>query len=525
MTISEDEFYPPIGPPLFRAIGVTASERLIQRVAEDTFFRLWCYSGLFNDEGINKRKIGTELCDLLIVFGDHVLVFSDKSIKFNAEVPVNTAWGRWYRRAVHESALQVAGAISWIKRFPERIYLDAACKAKFPLELPSADRVRFHRILLASNSYLAVKRIFGGESSGSFMLLPTMPTAELADRPFCLGDVLPGKGVFHVLNEYSLSLLLNELSTLPDFISYLCAKEDLIGSGVVSIVAGEEEFLAHYIQLGGLMGDADVATRTVRLLDAHEPGTAIALTEGLWDELRDSESYALLERLRFQARPWNALLEDMASHIAEGTAIGPSRDVGDHERVLRVFSEEPIAARAVLSVAVLEKLDSVPMHYRSARLVPSPTRPTVLFILVVFPQDEHGQAYADYRREREAIGHCYALVAKLRFPTYTHFAVLLTEPRNPTGSSRDFAVFQIDALTDDERVQAERLRDEDRILSDVTNIKAHQIASQLAERRGEAYAPPPMTRSGPIRQGRNDICHCGSGLKFKRCHGHWSHQD
>lgn len=35
---------------------------------------------------------------------------------------------------------------------------------------------------------------------------------------------------------------------------------------------------------------------------------------------------------------------------------------------------------------------------------------------------------------------------------------------------------------------------------------------------GEIFAGKPVVREGP-RIGRNDPCHCGSGKKFKKCHG------
>jgi SEC-C motif domain protein len=35
---------------------------------------------------------------------------------------------------------------------------------------------------------------------------------------------------------------------------------------------------------------------------------------------------------------------------------------------------------------------------------------------------------------------------------------------------------------------------------------------------GEVIGPKPVVREGP-RIGRNDPCHCGSGKKYKKCHG------
>ena len=45
-------------------------------------------------------------------------------------------------------------------------------------------------------------------------------------------------------------------------------------------------------------------------------------------------------------------------------------------------------------------------------------------------------------------------------------------------------------------------------------------AARLADRYGDPEgllqpAPPPQARGAKV--GRNDPCHCGSGLKYKRC--------
>ena len=63
---------------VIRSTGGTASERLLARLAERTFLNLWSYPNVFRDQG---RK-GKELCDLLVVCGEHVVVFSDKTVPF-----------------------------------------------------------------------------------------------------------------------------------------------------------------------------------------------------------------------------------------------------------------------------------------------------------------------------------------------------------------------------------------------------------------------------------------------------------
>ena len=512
-------YYSSIGTALPTRSGITPSERMVASIATSSFFSLWCYSGLFNDEGISKRKQGTELCDLLVVFQNHVIIFSDKSIAYSSSKPAEIAWPRWYKRAVVESAHQVLGAENWIRRFPHRIYLDPACKVRFPIELPSGENARYHRVLVASDSFLLAKNFFGRGSSGSFMIIPSLSPEEAAQKPFCIGQVVSGKGVFHVLNEYSLSILVQELGTLPDFISYLCAKEELIESKLLALAAGEEEMLAHYFQLGGNSKQASSMMKATRKLVARGRGDAISLAEGLWEEFKASSFYSSMERLRVQAGPWNYLVEDIAEHIVSGRALGPSREVSAHERVVRFFSAEPLISRALLSTALLEKLDSVPEHHRSARLVPSPTQADLVFILVIFPPDEGGQDQGLYRREREAVGYGYALVAKLKYPQYMQFAILLTQKDSAEGTSRDFVVFEIEGLSDKDKTEAMRLRDEEHILSDVTPITGLEISNRMADRRGEVFRAPYAESVRNTRVGRNDPCPCGSGKKFKRCHG------
>ena len=88
---------------------------------------LWAHPNVFTDEGRkNGHGSGKELCDLLVVFGDQVIVFSDKHCEYKETGNDEVDWKRWYRKAIDKSVRQLAGAASFIKRFPERLYL-AGC--------------------------------------------------------------------------------------------------------------------------------------------------------------------------------------------------------------------------------------------------------------------------------------------------------------------------------------------------------------------------------------------------------------
>ncbi len=71
--------------PLFRrAIGITPSERYLKYLCDRSFLSLWSYPGVYRDQGVTSvRRIGKELCDMLVVFENHIIIFSDKYCEFN----------------------------------------------------------------------------------------------------------------------------------------------------------------------------------------------------------------------------------------------------------------------------------------------------------------------------------------------------------------------------------------------------------------------------------------------------------
>lgn len=151
--------------------GATPSERALTKLARKAFLSLWSYPNVYSDENrTNGKGDGKELVDLLVVFGDDVLLFSDKQCAYHSDVDVNVAWPRWYRRAVDKSAKQLAGAESFLKRFPHRVFLDKSCEARLPIALPDSTVARYHLIAVTRGGHFPARQFFGGGSSGSLML-------------------------------------------------------------------------------------------------------------------------------------------------------------------------------------------------------------------------------------------------------------------------------------------------------------------------------------------------------------------
>jgi hypothetical protein len=81
-----------------------------------SFLNLWSYPNTFIDKKTGGKGDGKELCDLLVVCGEHVIIFSDKTVEWKNDVDVHLAWKRWYRRAIANSVDQIRGAERWICR-------------------------------------------------------------------------------------------------------------------------------------------------------------------------------------------------------------------------------------------------------------------------------------------------------------------------------------------------------------------------------------------------------------------------
>lgn len=83
------------------------------RLVRRSFLSLWSFANVYRDSGRSGGKgDGQELADVLVLFNEHVLIFSDKHAEYPSHADEKVAWGRWYRYAVEKSAKQLVGAKS-----------------------------------------------------------------------------------------------------------------------------------------------------------------------------------------------------------------------------------------------------------------------------------------------------------------------------------------------------------------------------------------------------------------------------
>src|SRR5262245_23047743 len=120
-----------------KAEGVNAAEKYLAHLCEKNFLSLWSYPGVYRDEGKPQNGgHGKEICDLLVVFGEHIIIFSDKHCQLQDSGDAQRDWQRWFKKAIQKSAEQAWGAERWIRQNPSRVFLDRECKRPLPFSLP-----------------------------------------------------------------------------------------------------------------------------------------------------------------------------------------------------------------------------------------------------------------------------------------------------------------------------------------------------------------------------------------------------
>lgn len=428
------------------AEGTTESERILTRLARKAFLSLWSYPNVFSDEGrSNGKGDGKELVDLLVVFGNNVLLFSDKHCEFQLDTDIKVAWPRWYKRAIAKSVRQLSGAESFLRRFPGRVFINKDCQTPLPISLPEGSEARYFLIAVTRGAHQATAKFYGGGSSGSLMLSNWLEGDAHLEAPFQVGFPLKEKRFAHVLDEMTIEALLEELDTVPDLISYLQCKEKYFGAPDMRMqIAGEEELLAQYMC---------TMERGRHALPKIPAGTdAVTLLEGDWEFYGKSPQRAAKRKADEDSYVWDALIEYQASFIRAGTAIGNFLDPDEptnHERVLRALANETRLSRRELVGHLKHALKQSEPGKKFARMVLSGDNMQRAYVFLTAPRPAD-ESYEQYREHRTAalLTYCHGL--KMRFPFATEAIGIASEPFSEEVSSQDFLYVNLDVQMDNE---------------------------------------------------------------------------
>lgn len=413
-----------------RSKGLTPSERMLAELCDRSFLKLWTYPNLF-------KKPATELADLVVVFGNDVLIFSDKSCTYPETNDPALDWSRWYSRSIAASARQIGGAERWLRTYPDRVFIDAKCTTRLPISMPPAEDIRVHRICIALGS---TKR--AQTETGKASLAVSATVVNGAER-FKVGRIAEARGLVHVFDENSLSIILEELSTVADFVHYLNSKVALFEEGEFQFAESELDIMAYYLWNG----------RTF-----PPQGTHYSLDSNLWPQVEANDAFLRGRAENEISYFWDRLIEYITEHYLEKTLeFGNELTMSDHERMVRIMAGENRFFRRILSNSILQRADIAREHPIGSLLESS--QPDVNYVLYIGCGDQGGD-HAAYREARGLALKSRCIAAKAVKPDRRYILGMALDARGVKGSSEDFLLMDTDDWPPEAVHKAEALRQE-----------------------------------------------------------------
>lgn len=445
-----------------RSNGTNESEIYLGHLCKHTFLSLWSYHNPYRKQGkrmASESQVllgeGKELCDLLVIFGNHVIIFSDKYCEFRSSGDIRLDWSRWYKRAIEASANQIYGAERWIKEYPNEIYLDKKCANIVPIKLPNSNELNFHRIVVAHGASKKCISELGG--SGSFMIKPSI----IGDNhygtgcmPFTIGVVNQEKGYIHVLDDNSLDVVLKTLDTISDFVQYLFRKEEFIRSGDFAMAAGEDDLLAHYLSY------IDEVNQHSFYPDSFKKGHVIYIDEGLWVEFCHSSERIAQAEANKVSYLWDEIIERFSYTILTGTSCHmPQLNIQTQETLLRILAKENRTRRRFLSRTLLSLISNTPKEMRCTKVVTPLTDGGPFYLFLLLPKLKE-VSYDEYKDERVNLLQCYLDIVKHEFPDAVDIIGYATETGFSDEHTEDLAYLDAREWTEEQEKIASQTKGE-----------------------------------------------------------------
>jgi hypothetical protein len=287
-------------------------------------------------------------------------------------------------------------------------------------------------------------------------------------RPFTVGLISTAKGYVHVLDDFTLDVILKELDAISDFATYLTRKEKLLTSEKLVIAPGEEELLAYYLTHAN-NGEHDFIF--------PNPINLVLMSEGLWAGVSTDLRYVFKKKVDKVSYLWDYLIENFHQHFLDGTLVeGSNLDVNDHEIGLRIMASEPRLSRRHLAYALGDVMKLAPQRERAARVVTSQQNPDVGYTFVITASD--AGAYDEYRKRRRSLLWAYCLVTRLKNPKLRYVIGIASEPMSEPMQSYDLLVFDTSRWTPEFEAEAQLLNERG-ILKNAT--PTHHRVSEYSE--------------------------------------------
>ena len=437
--------------------GVTPTEQYLARLCRRSFLSLWSYPNVYNDDGVQSpRRIGQEVCDLLVVFGDDVLVFSDKSCEYKDSGRIRVDWNRWYKKAVLRSAQQLHGAERWIRCFPRRLFLDPYGRKPFPINLDGRPGLRFHKIAVATGAKEACHKFFGG-GSGSLMIstghdaiITSDDEEEISVKAFTISYGDRSRGIVHVFDDVTLDVVMSELDTILDFCRYLRKKEALLETYHV-VAPGEEDMLAQYLKDINENKEHDFVIST----NSGDKIDGVRFEEGTYASRLSNNRYIAKKKEDEISYVWDRLIEHFYESFRDDERINDGIFSG-YEMALRKMAALGRTERRSVGRLLKAIFERTPPGYRRLTSYLPGTQPGTAIIFLLLPWHDN-RSQEQYTEERETLLGCACEIFRLKNPHIKDaVAIGLQPPETKRSISESLGYFDFSGW--DEELESQAIR-------------------------------------------------------------------
>lgn len=484
---------------IVKSPGVTPTERLLADLCEQSFLKLWSYPNPFKDD----RK---ELCDLLAVFENHVFIFFDRESRHldNSDKDPMVNWERWKRVAIDDQLRTAHGAEGYVQS-GRGIFLDNALTVEFPISINREDMI-VHKIIVAHGAKEACERFSDANVYGTLGVSYGNGGPGLS-MPFMIE--LDKDQPVHVFDTHNLPVILGELDTFFELSSYLDAKVEAINRFDCLAYCGEEDLLAHYF----LNYDKSANRHLIGVPDKDI--NFFMIGEGEWKDFSRSDNYKRKKLADRESYLWDEIIQRTCQNALDGTLLGNSTLLRG-QSAIHEMAKEPRFSRRALSAAMIKAVDNFPES-------PAPLMRNVSFM----PSFYEGKAYVflqvkmtnitdydnDYRPKRQAMLEIACGAAKNKFAhLHTIVGIAIDAPKFTDRNAEDFILMRCENWTDELRLHYERANQGFNFFN-TDALVSHRV--RVTEFPGAEKEKP--ARSKHPKTGRNELCPCGSGKKYKKC--------
>jgi hypothetical protein len=483
--------------------GITPTEQLLANLCSNSFLKLWSYANPHKDDG-------HEFCDVIAVFDGHIFVFFDRHKHLpdliEADNP-RVSWERWKRRAIEDQIKTAHGAERYL-RSNRKLFLDAKNQKPFPIQLDISNSI-IHKIVVAHGASDACKNFSESNVSGSLAISYSNKDVEM---PFPFSIDLDKTRPIHVLDSNTLPIILGELDTVRDFANYLDAKIDAIDRYDALYYCGEEDLLADYWQ--NIDGDNK---HFIGVKD--EKITAFMVAEGAWERLKRRPEYRATKEANKKSYFWDELINRTCDNFLSGTLLGGG-SLLEGRSAIREMAKEPRFVRRSIVDLMFGAIDQFPNKstelMRHMRLIPSYEKgKAYVFLQLWVPPGFRTPEGIDERAIRQEVLLTACGAAKNHMPDlHTVIGIGIEPPKLSNIIGEDFVLLDCSSWPDETAKEFEKKNEGFNFFN--------TAALRRYEGRTTEFVKPTRDRAkvGNISKvGRNEPCPCGSGKKFKKCHG------